>query len=341
MDLDKLPKNEEIFNSFVVSKSKIDNANYERIMISVSGGADSDILVDMFSRLGANHKVQYVWFDTGLEYQATKDHLKYLEEKYGIEIEVAKALKPIPISCKEYGQPFLSKKISDYIARLQKHNFKWEDRSFEELYKEYPRCKVALRWWCNKWGEGSKFNIEYNKYLKEFMIANPPKFKISEKCCRGAKKSVAQKFKKINNIQLGVVGVRKAEGGTRSAAYKNCFSSFNDKSDEYRPIFWYKEETKRVYEDHFNVCHSRCYTQYGLKRTGCAGCPFGKDFEYELDVISKYEPKLYKAVTNIFKDSYEYTRKYRAFVKQVENEISDEILKSNKRIKKYKQLKII
>lgn len=30
-------------------------------------------------------------------------------------------------------------------------------------------------------------------------------------------------------------------------------------------------------------------------------------------IIQEYEPKLYKAVTNIFKDSYEYTREYRKF----------------------------
>ena len=64
---------------------------------------------------------------------------------------------------------------------------------------------------------------------------------------------------------------------------------------------------------------TKCYTEYALKRTGCAGCPFGRDFEFELDVLEKYEPKLYKAVCNIFKDSYEYTRKYREYRKLREN----------------------
>ena len=54
---------------------------------------------------------------------------------------------------------------------------------------------------------------------------------------------------------------------------------------------------------------------YLRKRTGCAGCPYGKDFEFELEVIKKYEPKLYNAVNNIFGDSYEYTRKYLEFRK--------------------------
>ena len=33
--------------------------------------------------------------------------------------------------------------------------------------------------------------------------------------------------------------------------------------------------------------------------------------------MKKYEPKLYKAVNNIFKDSYEYTRKYREFCREM------------------------
>lgn len=52
-----------------------------------------------------------------------------------------------------------------------------------------------------------------------------------------------------------------------------------------------------------------------MTRTGCAGCPFGSKFEEELEIIEKYEPKLHKAINNIFKDSYEYTRQYREFKK--------------------------
>lgn len=111
-------------------------------------------------------------------------------------------------------------------------------------------------------------------------------------------------------------GVRKAEGGARRTAYKTCFSSNEDKCDEYRPIFWYLTETKKIYEEHYNVEHSRCYREYGLKRTGCAGCPYGRNFEEELAVIGQYEPQLFKAVNFVFKDSYEYTRAYKKFVSE-------------------------
>lgn len=328
-DKGNIPHNKSIFDSFLVADSKF--KKYENIICSISGGSDSDIMLDIFCKIDKS-KVTFVFFDTGLEYQATKDHLQALENKYGIEIVWIKAKKPIPTTCRKYGQPFISKQVSEWIERLQRHNFKWEDKSFEELYEEYPDCKAALRWWCNEWGEDSKFNISYNKGLKEFMMSNKPKFKISPKCCKYAKKDpvhdfIKQEAKKKNYFDLNCYGVRKAEGGARSSAYPNCFTNNEAKGDidEYRPIFWYKDFTKKVYESFFDIEHSKCYSEYGLTRTGCAGCPFNQDFEEELNIIQDHEPKLFNAVNNIFKESYEYTRAYRKFVKENFKNVSEEV----------------
>lgn len=38
---------------------------------SVSGGADSDIVVDMLSRSDHRCELMYVFFNTGIEYKAT------------------------------------------------------------------------------------------------------------------------------------------------------------------------------------------------------------------------------------------------------------------------------
>lgn len=315
------PRNQIIGDNLVKAWSKINSSKYKNILCSISGGSDSDVMLDIVWRCDKDNKVTYVWFDTGLEYQATKDHLKYLEEKYNITIHSYKAIKPIPTSCKIYGQPFISKQVSEFIQRLQRHNFKWEDKSFNELYKEYPKCRSALEWWCNTKGNGSSFNISRNKYLKEFMVANPPTFKISNKCCKYAKKNVAHKILKegINNMKfdLQIIGIRKAEGGARATAYKSCFDETNTGCDNYRPLFWYKDSDKIDYEVAYSIVHSNCYGEYGLKRTGCVGCPFGRNFEYELEVIQKYESRLYKAVNHIFGESYKYTRQYHEFCKRM------------------------
>lgn len=318
--LDNFPINQTIGDNLIRAWSKINSPKYKKVVCSISGGSDSDIMLDIVWRCDKDNKVDYVWFDTGLEYQATKEHLKYLENKYNIDIIPYKAIKPIPLSCKKYGQPFLSKQASEYIGRLQKHNFKWEDKPFEELYEEYPKCKAALLWWCNK-RESNSFNICRNKWLKEFLIENPPTFPISNVCCKYAKKDVSHKL--INEFQydLNIIGVRKAEGGVRATSYKTCFDENGDGYDNYRPLFWYKNSDKEHYKTAYCIEYSKCYTEYGLKRTGCAGCPFGRDFEEELKVIEKYEPKLFKAVNNIFADSYEYTRKYREFYKKKNDEL--------------------
>lgn len=289
-------------------------------MFPLAGGADSDVVLDLISKVDPEHKAKYVYFDTGLEYQATKDHIQYLKDKYDVEITKYTPKKPIPTAVREYGVPFLNKFTSEMLSRLQRHGFKWEDKPYEILAEEYPKCRCAIKWWCNcanPSGEPSQFEINHNKYLKEFMIANPPTFKISNLCCKYAKKDVARDVNKLYDIDLNVIGIRKIERGIRAVAYKNCFTQNTDKYDDFRPIFWYSDEDKAYYDDHFNVCHSDCYSIYGLKRTGCVGCPYGKNFDEELAVVQKYEPKLYKACINLFGKSYEYTRKYKEFAKMM------------------------
>lgn len=300
-----------IVDSFVKANSVINSPLYETILCSVSGGSDSDVMLDLISRVDLNKKVKYVWFNTGLEYQATKDHLDYLEQKYNIKIERERAIKPIPTTCREYGQPFLNKHVSDMLYRLQKHGFKWENGTLDELLEKYPNCKSALQWWCNA---NTVLNINRNRFLKEFIIANPPNFKISSKCCDYAKKNASKNLIKKYNVNLVVVGLRRAEGGLRSIKYKNCYSIKENQIDDYRPLFWYKDDNKETYEKKFNITHSECYTKYGLRRTGCCCCPYGRELEDELEITRIYEPNLYKAVNKVFKESYDYTRKYREFV---------------------------
>ncbi len=300
-------------------------ALYDKIMVSVSGGSDSDIMIDLIERIGhPASEVHYAFYNTGIEFEATKRHLEYLERRYGISIERYKAKVPVPLGVKKYGCPFLNKRVSQYISRLQRHGFRWEDKPFAELDEQYPRCKAALRWWCNEWGERSQMNISRNKWLKEFIIANPPDFMISDGCCEGAKKSTANMVEGLIRPNLNCQGVRKAEGGARATVYKSCFSKNNSIGcDRYRPIYWFSNLDKRNYEDVFNIVHSDCYSVYGLTRTGCACCPFGRDFEKELSAAKQYEPLLYRAAVHVFGPSYEYTRKYREFCRKMKEELGE------------------
>ena len=296
---------------------------YKNILVSISGGSDSDIMLDLLLKVVDKSKCKFVFFDTGIEYQATKEHLAVLENKYNIQIERIRASVPVPLGCKKYGLPFLSKFVSQMIERLQKHGFDFANEGkqpFEELILKYPDIKGALIWWCNKYpaqeGKKSIFNISNNRFLKEFMIDNPPDFMISAKCCNGAKKNTSHDYEKTHFIDLKCLGLRKMEGGIRSASFKNCYDYDSTKAiQQFRPIWHFTDEDKQTYCNLYGVTHSRCYTEYGFKRTGCAGCCFNSKFEDDLNIIQKYEPMLYLACNNIFGKSYEYTRAYKKYKK--------------------------
>lgn len=307
-------------NNFVIRDALVRCAevvdSHSNISCSISGGADSDMMLDMLLRCGAKGKTRFVFFNTGIEYRARLEHLKFLEEKYGIQIERVNALKAIPTCVREYGAPFVSKLASQYIYRLQKHNFQWEDEPYDVLVRRYPQCQTALKWWCNCRPEGStttQFIIGRNKLLKEFMVENSPAFKISDKCCEYAKKKTAAVYDKSHPFDLKCIGVRKSEGGVRAAVYKNCFSESQGGIDQFRPIFWLRDADKEEYCAHYGVTHSACYTEYGFRRTGCVGCPYDLNLWQDLDALERYEPALHKLATTVFRDSYEYTRAYQEY----------------------------
>lgn len=60
-------------------------SRHPKSICSYSGGSDSDIMIDMIERAralipGYIEPVKYVFFNTGLEMKATKDHVKATAE---------------------------------------------------------------------------------------------------------------------------------------------------------------------------------------------------------------------------------------------------------------------
>ena len=288
-------------------------SSHKLAVVSVSGGADSDVMVDLVTRTNQATEIIFTNFDTGIEYDATKDHLRYLEDRYGIEIRRIRAIKTIPVCCKEYGLPFLSKMVSHQIEILQHGNFRWEDEQYTKLTNMYPNIpKSAIKWWTNTYGDRSTiYRIDRNPYLKEFIMEHPPEFPISDKCCVYAKKEPSKKFLLNIGADLCVIGVRKSEGGIRSTV-DSCFSH-GDKYDIYRPLFWMEKQDRQEYEEMFGIVHSECYRSWGFVRTGCVGCPFDRDCESQLAIAESNEPRMAKAANKVFGKSYEYTRMFREF----------------------------
>lgn len=310
--------------------SVINDMGYQNIAVSVSGGSDSDIVVDIITKVDREKKCRYRYFDTGMEYDATFRHLDYLESRYGIVIERIKAVEKVPLACHRHGLPVFSKHISQTIGRLQKVGFDWSDEPESVLLDRYRGQSVVghIKWWTNGYqshlGGVSKYTVANRRWLKEFIMEHPPTFPISDECCLYAKKLTAQREHEQGGIEVDVIGVRKAEGGVRANAATTCFSPSNAGHGShgyavYRPVWWFTDADKMLYTQEMGLVNSDCYTQYGFTRTGCALCPFaGSNLWHEMTVIQHFEPKLYRMGWKVFGPAYEYLAEYERFKRDMD-----------------------
>jgi 3'-phosphoadenosine 5'-phosphosulfate sulfotransferase (PAPS reductase)/FAD synthetase len=320
-----VPSNRNVHKYMMVTRNRL--RQYKKIAVAVSGGSDSDIMLDMIELVKPPDgcgEVRYVFFDTGLEYDATLRHIAEVEERYGVIIKRVKSKKSISVACREHGVPFISKYVSEMMCRLQKHNFDWNDMLENATTEKYGRCKSALDWYFNRYTQGisgkSNYNINRLKLLREFIMANPPGFAISEKCCDYAKKNVAKEFDKIFKPDLKINGMRMTEGGRRAGAIKNCFTIASDTSvANYRPLWYWSDEDKRIYKEWRSIRYSDCYEVWGFNRTGCVGCPCNSKALQELEIAKRFEPNKVKAAFSVFEKSYAYREAYVRFKKNNKN----------------------
>jgi 3'-phosphoadenosine 5'-phosphosulfate sulfotransferase (PAPS reductase)/FAD synthetase len=332
-DYADLPSDEKFMAILGIIGTKL--RQHPNAICSYSGGSDSDILIDLIERareLFGMPEVHYRFFNTGLEMKATKDHVKATAEKYGVEITEYKPKTNIVLATRRYGQPFMSKAISQGIEKIQKHNIPLsikdeyeaaEDKpkAYEAIKQKYPRSTQGIEaiLSCNKNGEPIPYNmytIDKYPYLHEYMRATPPEFKISARCCDCCKKQIAHKTGKP--YDMVITGERAAEGGVRTAITVDdnetmCFYRKNDGKYRFRPLYYVTDEDKAWYKQHFNIRYSDAYEVYGLTRTGCCGCPISYKAVSDLGRIKPYEPNVVKAAWAIFGDSYRYRQGYNEF----------------------------
>ena len=205
----------EKFNAIqsIIAKRLLEHPN---AICSYSGGADSDIMIDLIERTRHAFElppIKYVFFNTGLEMKATKDHVKDTAEKYGVDIETVRPKINIVQASRKYGIPFVSKIMSGGFEEWQKKGVplsiadeynEAEDKQAkrQELRERYPNCESLINFLCccNKDGEprpNIQLVINSSLYMLDFIKEYPPDFKVSAKCCDYCKKQPA------HNIQKG------------------------------------------------------------------------------------------------------------------------------------------
>lgn len=302
---------------------------------SYSGGSDSDIMIDLIETA---HKLmpslpptKYVFFNTGLEMQAIKDHVKETAEKYGVEIMERRPDINIVMASRKYGIPFVSKIMSAGLSEWQKKGVPLsiadeydnaEDKKAKrmELRERYPKCESVINFLCccNSAGEPRpdiQLVINSSKYMRDFIAEYPPDFQISAKCCDYCKKHLAHKVQK--GYDMIITGERRDEGGMRSVPRQDnttlCFTETATGQYRLRPLYYVSDKDKAWYKEAFGIKYSDAYEVYGLTRTGCCGCPISHKAVEDLKRIGRYEPLIEKASWAIFGKSYEYRMKYNEY----------------------------
>lgn len=261
--------------------------NHNNICISVSGGSDSDIIIHMVATYFREYlpKIHFVFIDTGLEWKATREHIKYLQSKYDVEIDKIHGMSVVT-AVRTYGVPVISKYHSgviDAYCRDVPFSIKKVNATKEEVggYAFSPKHR-ALADAC-----------------KEREIT------VSCKCCDKSKKYPFNKYAKQLHCDLSITGERKAEGGTRAISHTSCFEPNNHgKWDKYMPLFYWDDGTKQYYKEHEDIRYSDCYEVYKMKRTGYVGCPFNSKVNEDLKLMQEYQPNLLKACLNVFGVAY-------------------------------------
>ena len=269
-----------------------------QITLSFSGGKDSTVLIQLIKEIQLEDKINIVYSNTKMEFETINEFIQSFDNVQIIEPQTA-----LPIIYLKHGLPIHSKHTSEMLSRLQKHNFDFVNdtfKSFEELIIKYPKCKSALKFLT---GSNSKLNCPnwLKRQLKDI------EFKVSNKCCEELKKKPLKLYNKQNNIKMNLIGIRKAEGGIRSAQYKSCIV-YGD-VHKYFPLFHFTDEDIDTIIEIKNIKISDAYTKYGMKRTGCVACPFSKNWKEELEILKKYEPKKYEYAIKTYSRIYEIYEK--------------------------------
>lgn len=301
---------------------------HPKAICSYSGGSDSDImlhLIETTRQLFNLPPVEYEFFNTGLEMEATKRHVRDAETKYGVTIKEVRPKRSIVTICKQYGIPFISKTISEGLEVWQRKNIPLsvikeyetaEDKQKKllELLERYPKSSQVLTFLCSCDKHGTpmqnQISLSSAKYLDDFLEELPPGFKISSFCCKYCKKQPAHEHQK--DFDMVITGERKAEGGQRATRDLGCFGK-KDGKFRLRPLYYVSDKDKEWYKETYNIKYSDAYEVYGLKRTGCCGCSISCRAVEDLELIGKYEPNLKKAAWSVFGKSYEYRRKYNEY----------------------------
>jgi 3'-phosphoadenosine 5'-phosphosulfate sulfotransferase (PAPS reductase)/FAD synthetase len=259
----------------------------ENFYLSFSGGKDSTVLSALVDMAIPGNKIPRVYANTGIELNMIRDFVIHKQETDS-RIEIIKPTTPIKEMLERDGYPFKSKKHAKKLGTYQRHGMTQTAKAYLDPAPEFKSfgCPDILRY---------QFSPDF-------------KLKVDYKCCINLKEKPVQQWAKEHGRPYGIVGIRKAEGGSRQSAH--CLAFSKGKLKNFQPLVPVSDKWEEWFIKEYNIEICDIYKPpYNCLRTGCKGCPFAMKLQEELDMLEKYFPAERKQCEYIWKPVYEEYRR--------------------------------
>lgn len=254
-------------------KSRFDKIKPNTYYLSYSGGKDSHFLYWFIKDYLKRTDIEIVGVNTYMEHHEILQRILKNCDKVLIP-----KMKPMEIK-EKYGIPCFSKQQDEYIKRYQTGHI-----------TEYLMTRITGY---DKNGNKATTMFKLNNKARDLLLSGEL-HKVSNMCCKVIKKDTLHKYEKETG-KKAILGVRGSESKVRSAMYKSCFT----KDKKFTPIHDLNDDLLERIIKKYNIEVPKVYEH--IKRTGCMGCPYGKNTEKELLLVNENQRKF---ICEYFKESY-------------------------------------
>jgi len=229
---------------------------HTRPIIAWSGGRDSTVL--LYLALQEKPDVDVMWVNTGIEFPECVKFIRYLAQKWDINLHIVKPSQMFWDVSEKYGWPILGKGGSGY-------------------------------WW-------SRAN-RLEREGKHKLAQATREAKISAACCRILKETPADRLMQDLGVDAEVTGTRIGESRQRFLIWSqrgSCFYRKAKNNCKAWPLAWWRHEDVLEFHQKFGIPHSPIYDK-GHSRNGCWPCLMDYHFpDNKLRALRHSHPELWR-----------------------------------------------
>lgn len=239
---------------------------FDRYVLSYSGGKDSHFLYWFIKEWMHDEHIEIVGVNTSFEIPEIRDRIMR-----NSDVVLHPSMNRWEIK-ERFGIPCFSKQQDEYIHRYQKGG-------------RTPNTMKAVM------GE-TIYGL--NQTARDLLLSGSL-HKVSNKCCYYNKELPMMRYERETG-KKAIIGVRQSESRTRQAKYTSCMRT----NGNFTPLYDFSDTLIDDVYKAFDIEIPSIYTF--VNRTGCAGCPYGRNCETELSLLPDLQRE---AAVKYFKESYD------------------------------------